>query len=124
MLSKAVENVEHLSRESLVVNEQSLAMPLEATSPDGFGISLTLTGAIVTGKTCESVLGDHAHVDGKCPKLIGGLGLYNESDFVLVPDIKLVSKTGVIDIGRYGPVKKTGEPLLFLKRCEANQCIE
>ena len=109
-----------VSRELLVVNNGKLTMPLEATSRDGFGVSVTLNGATLAGKTCNTILGDHVHLDGRCPKLIGSLGEYNESDFVLVPDIELFSEDCLIDIGRYGPVKKSGELCL----CEANHAID
>jgi hypothetical protein len=93
VLREDVQNVENVSRELLVVNNGGLTMPLMATSRDGFGISVTLNGAMLVGKRCSSILGDHAHFDGRCPKLIGGHGVYNESDFVLVPEIELFRKT-------------------------------
>jgi hypothetical protein len=119
-LREEVQIAETVSRESLVVNGEGLMRPLDATSRDGFDVSVTLTGATLTGKMCSSVLGDHGHLDGICPKLIGGLGVYNESDFVLHPDIKLFSVNYFIDIGRYGPVKKAGE----LCSCEPSRCHE
>ena len=118
VLREDVQNVENVSRELLVVNNGGLTMPLMATSRDGFGISVTLNGAMLVGKRCSSILGDHVHFDGRCPKLIGGHGVYNESDFVLVPEIELFSENCFIDIGRYGPAKKAGELCL----CQANLC--
>lgn len=118
-LRPGVQNAEPFPNESIVVNEEDLMLPLEAAMPSGRCVSVSLAGAYPRGKSCQSVLGKHhhsegvcPHSDGVCPKIIGFGGMFAESEYVPHPEITELSfRQAVIEIGRYGPVKKTGESL-------------
>lgn len=137
-------------REDLVLYEPETMEPLEAVSPDGYGIAVSLTGKnlhdnhnlsfwaataipheadTATGLEKKSVnmklRGEFLCCDDSddeeeplgfsmCPKRVGHLGIHTENDYVSDPTIELNSVDFSVELGRYGPVLKSGEYLVSL----------
>lgn len=122
--------------------EPNLSFPIDAIHPDGFGITVTITGehlhcpynslcllpslkALVLDSTGNERQMKVRFSDPELPyyeeelaafrdptEKIGLLGIYTEADYVPAPKRTFSSqnrKCGYIDIGRYGPFRKSGK---------------
>ena len=128
--------------ESRIPREIDTQQPLEALTPDGFGVSVYLTGVnlhgnrnlpfwpetavplqarLPGGKTLHvNLAGYHLHCDDSedeeeplnlsiCPKRVGALGIHTESDYAQDSRMEFSTELSLVDLGRYGPVLKTGK---------------
>lgn len=119
---------EHLREEAdkklaaRVFHEPITMKPLEAISPDGFGITVKLTGNNLHGnqnnpywrpedlQAEKDGTGNRLQSDDSSPdeERVGHLGLHTEDDYVSDPTIALRCVDFSIELGRYGPVLKSG----------------